>query len=368
MDRELQTALASLGDSYQDGIDRLTAAQKAFQVELGSRVDQIETRLNRPGFAIGAGGGKDQRAPEMADWEVFIRRGPGALDRQNSLVIGDDTAGGFLAPDGFVADLARNITLFSPIRSLARVSSMSVPSLKLPRRTGKMTGSWVGETEDRPETAPTYGQDDYSAKEMACFVDISNSLLEDSAFDLSAELAIDFAEEFGRLEGKAFVNGTSGKEPEGFMQNADVPVKNSGAAAAVTADGLIDLYHALPWPYRNNAVWGMNAKTLGSVRKHKSGDGLYLLALAGHHNAPATTILGRPVVEMPDLDDEGANKFPVIFADFMQLYRIFDRLQLSVLRDPLTQATKGQLRLHARRRVAGGVRKAEAGVRLKCAV
>jgi HK97 family phage major capsid protein len=100
----------------------------------------------------------------------------------------------------------------------------------------------------------------------------------------------------------------------------------------------------------------------------KDRNGQYLLALSGINNAPATTILGRPVVEMPDLPDEAANATPIIFADFMQFYRIFDRLQLSVIRDPLTQATRGLTRFHARRRVAGGVRKAEAAVKLKCAV
>lgn len=369
LDRELTQALDSLAGVYQDSFDRLASAQRSTAAELGGRIDGLEARLNRPGvLGGGAGGGnRQQRSPEMADWETFLRRGPDAVERRNALQISDDTLGGYLAPEAFEADLARNVVLHSPIRALARVTRISASAVQLPRRTGTLTGSWVGETQTRPETGPTYGQDRFDVREAACYVDVSKAMVEDSAFDILAELSLDFAEEFGRLEGAAFTNGSAPMAPEGFMVNPDVPSRNSGAATALTADGLIDLYHALPAPYRGNAVWGMNAKTLGSVRKLKTGDGQYLLSMAGLQGAPATAIFGRPVVEMPDLPDEGAGSFPVIFADFMQFYRIFDRMQLSVLVDPLTQATQGLNRYHARRRVAGGVRKAEAGIKLKCA-
>jgi HK97 family phage major capsid protein len=258
MDRELQEALSTLSDSYSTGFDRVVASQKSFQTELTNRVDALETKLNRPGALRGGIGSDKDRSAEMADWEAFLRRGPGALERNNALTVGDDTSGGYLAPGDFVADLARNVVLYSPIRSLARVSSMSVGSVKLPRRTGTLTAVWTGETETRSDGAgPAYGQDDFTAFEAACYIDVSTTLMEDAAFDIAAELAIDFAEEFGRLEGAAFTNGSDAC-PEGFMTSASVAVKNSGAATAVTADGLIDLYHALPWPYRANAVFGMN--------------------------------------------------------------------------------------------------------------
>ena len=50
----------------------------------------------------------------------------------------------------------------------------------------------------------------------------------------------------------------------------------------------------------------------------------------------------------------------VIFGDFSRGYMIVDRVNLSVLKDPFTQAGSGNVRYVARRRVGGQVIRAEA--------
>jgi HK97 family phage major capsid protein len=355
-------------DDLQKNVDeRLKAVEtKAGDTKLADRLDKLEAKLNRPGTETKSG---DEKI-EVKAFETFVRRGREALtaDEVKALRVSDDTAGGYLAPDEFVADLDRNVVVFSPVRQVARVRSTGGPAVVWPKRTGGMTGQWVGEgPAPRPETTVTFGQSRYPVCEFAAYVDVSNSMLEDSAFDVPSLLAFEFAEEFGLAEGTAFVNGASVLAPSGFMQNADLAYTPSGSASAVTADGLIDLYHALPSPYRANAVWGLNSATLGAIRKLKTGDGQYLLAMMGINNAPATTILGRPVVEMPDMPDISGGTFPVVFGDFGQGYRIFDRISLSILRDPYSQATNGMTRFHGRRRVAAGVGKAEALRKLKIA-
>ena len=67
------------------------------------------------------------------------------------------------------------------------------------------------------------------------------------------------------------------------------------------------------------------------------------------------TILGYPYVEMPDMPDVGSSAKPVAFGDFSRGYMIVDRVALSVLRDPFTQATSGNVRYIARRRHGGQV-------------
>ncbi len=78
-------------------------------------------------------------------------------------------------------------------------------------------------------------------------------------------------------------------------------------------------------------------------------------------------LLGRPVIEAPDMPDEGAGLFPIILGDFNAAYRIYDRVAMSILRDPYSLATTGKVRFHARRRVGGGLVKAEALRKIKCA-
>jgi HK97 family phage major capsid protein len=299
------------------------------------RADALEMRLNRPGAAA-----NDNKEPtaETKAFEKFIRRGPEALGEEvKSLRVSDNTAGGYLAPDQFNAELDRNVVLFSPVRQVARVLPTGAPAVLWPKRTGGMTASWVGETGPRPESTVTFGQSRYPVFELAAWVDVSNAMLEDGTFDVASLLSFEFGEEFGYEEGKAFVNGASALQPSGFMQDSGLAYTPATNASLITADGLVDLYDAVKTPYRANAVWGMNSTTLGVVRKLKDGQGNYLLSQSGIANAPITTILGRPVIEMPDMPDIGGNAFPVVFGGFSQGYRIFDRVSLSILRDPYSR-------------------------------
>ena len=65
---------------------------------------------------------------------------------------------------------------------------------------------------------------------------------------------------------------------------------------------------------------------------------------------------------MPDI---ASNAYPVAFGDFRRAYMIVDRINLAVLRDPFTQATTGNVRYIARRRVGGQVVQAEAIIKQK---
>lgn len=87
----------------------------------------------------------------------------------------------------------------------------------------------------------------------------------------------------------------------------------------------------------------MNRTTLGELRQIKDDNGRYLLVDPISQGMPMT-ILGRPVVEAVDMPDVAAGAVPIIFGD-LQGYRIVDRVSFSLLRDPYSQATKGNVRL-----------------------
>lgn len=340
---EMRTGFNSFRDEQGEQLRSLTA-----------RLDAIDIRTQRPGAQTPAGESAEVRA-----FGGYLRRGEaGAGNEIRSLSLAGN-GGGYLAPEQFVAEIIRNLVQFSPIRQYARVLSISAAEARMPKRTGTMTAAWVSETGDRQEAAPSYGEATLSPWEIACYSDISNALLEDSAFALDSELAFDIAEEFGRIEGSAFAVGDGNGKPAGILSDTTIPLIASGAAAGITADSVIDLYHALPGFYAANAVWGMNRTTIGAVRKLKDAQGAYLWSDALSAGNPPT-ILGRPVVELPDAPDVTAGAIPILFGDLRQGYTIVDRVSLSILRDPYTVATKGQTRFHARRRVGGGVIKAEA--------
>ena len=348
------------------GIDTRLKAVEEKVGSVKSVADRIEAKLNRPGATV-----ETKAAPEKAEAKAFsgfLRHGRESLpaDEVKALRVSDDTSGGYLAPADFVAQVVKGIVEFSPVRQAARVGSTSSGSVILPKRTGTPTASWVGETEDRPETGSSYGQVEIPIHEAACYVDVSNQLLEDAAVNVEAEVAADLAEEFGRIEGVAFVNGNGAKKPTGFMAAAGVGFTLNGHATNLSADALIGLMYSLPAFYRNRGAWMLNGTTLATVRKLKDGQGNYLWQPSYQAGEPET-LLGRPVVEAIDMPDVESGSFPIAFGDFATAYRIYDRVSLSVMRDPYSQATKGLVRFHARRRVGGGIVLAEAVKKLKMA-
>jgi HK97 family phage major capsid protein len=205
---------------------------------------------------------------------------------------------------------------------------------------------------------------------MACYVDVSQRLLEDAAVNVESEVASDLSEEFGRLEGLGFSQGDGVKKPIGIMEAAGVAYTATGNASTLgtaPADTLIDVFYSLPAYYRNRGVWLMNSKTIAAVRKLKDGStGAYLWQPGLAQGDPAT-ILGRPLIEDPTMDDIGSAAEPILFGSVSDAYRIYDRLNLSIMRDPYSQATSGVVRFHARRRTGGALVLADALRKIKCA-
>jgi HK97 family phage major capsid protein len=359
----LAAATAAVEEMRTAAEARHTAHQNETRA-LQDRIAAMETRLNRPGTQQEQ---REEPAAEQRAFNSFARYGVERMQAEEvrALTVSVDTAGGYLAPEQFINELDRNLVEFSPIREVARVTSVSAGELILPKRTGTMHATWTSETGDTQQSEPTYGQQKISVFELRTYVDVSNMLLEDSAFDLENELAYDFAEEFGRAEGEAFMTGDGSGKPKGLLETTGIEVLDYGDRLDITADNLIDLYHALPTTYARRATWAMNRRTIGAVRKLKnnSGSGDYLWQDALTAGNPPT-ILGRPVIEMPDMDDlpeeAGEGSFPVVFGDFSSGFRIFDRKNLVVLRDPYSVQTKGLVRFHGRRRVGGAVTKPDA--------
>lgn len=350
-------ALADLTKTVDDRISAIETKSANVDLDaINARLDQVQAALNRPV----AGNVAADAELEQKAFVSFARHGVERMpvDEVKGLTASTDAAGGYLVPDQFLTELDKNLVLYSPIRSVARVAPASAGEILLPKRTGTLTGAWVGETAARTGTQPTYGQQTFVMHEIACYVDVSNRLLEDSAFNVEAELAHDFGEEFGRIESAAFVGGDGVGKPAGLLLNTDIEDIET-AGANIAADDLIDLFHALASFYASNGTWVMNRKTMGQIRKLKDVDGNYLWQ-AGLQAGTPGTILGRPVVEFPDMPDAAPGEIPVAFGDFHQGFRIFDRTAVSILRDPYSIQTTGQVRFHARRRVGGAVSKAEA--------
>lgn len=277
-----------------------------------------------------------------------------------ALSVVPDTAGGFLAPSEYVREIIKAETEISPVRSLVRVRQTAAKSIMIPKRTGQFAAVWVAEQGTKSETTGlTYGVEEIPTHEVYALIDISNQMLEDSAFSMEGEISMEASEQFAVAEGAAFVSGTGVGRPQGFLTNASVSTTNSGAATTITADGLLSLKYAIKSAYQATATWLMARATISSVRKLKDGNGNYLWQPGLAQGRP-NTLDGDPYVEVSDMPVEGAGLKPVAYGDWRRAYTWVDRIAMEMLRDPYTQATSGNVRFIVRKRVGGFVTLPEA--------
>ncbi|WP_018391061.1 phage major capsid protein [Ancylobacter sp. FA202] len=332
--------------------------------KLVERLDKIEAKINRPG---GGTETKGEASVEQKAFGAYLRHGDRAPDAElKVLTVSSDTQGGYLAPTEMSAEFIRDITEFSPIRTLATVRTTVAPAVSYPKRTGITNAKWKGETQAQEGSEPSFGQVEIPIREVNTYVDVSNQLLADSGGTAEAEINLALAEDFGQKEGLAFVSGNGILEPEGLLTGAGIAETLNGHATNLSADQLIALMYALPASYRSRGSWLMNGGTLAKLRTMKDGQGNYLWQPSYQAGQPEM-ILGRPVVEAIDMPDVAASAYPVLFGDFATAYRIVDRLALSILVNPYLRATEGITRIHATRRTGAGVVQARALRKLKMA-
>lgn len=371
-------------------VNELRTANEEFRTRMegelrtrDERISQLEARANRPGNSNVDEQRAEKERREFRNWMTGGANSSASLDerrvtmnercevRTNYTVTGGDTSGAggaYTVPPEFFAELIRNLVLVSPVRAIARVMAVGGPSVLLPKRTANVTASWETEVTPEPQTNPVFGQQTLSNQTLKAYVDVSQQALEDSFLDLGAELSFDLAQDFGRAEGAAFVSGSGSGQPEGFTVNATVLADytmQTATASTLAADDLVNLLYSLPSFYANNATWVMSRQMQGIVRKMKDSENRYLWqqnSLQGISSGQSATLLGLPVVELPDMATAVADNALVIgLADWKNFYRITDRVGLQILRDPFSQATSNIVRFHGRRRVGGAVVLPEAG-------
>lgn len=327
---------------------------------LKARIDALEAKSNRVRASNNnhpAGQNDNSEKKAFAD---FIRNGDAS--EVKSLGYATPSTGGILAPEAVSTSILEKVAEFSPVRGLAQTISMSGPLLQLPRLVDEVTVGEVTETAARPESEPTFDQIDLKPFEMAVIVPVTRILLEDAQIDLSSYLGNHIARRFGQKEAGWFVNGNGTTQAEGVLKSADV----QEVEGEIAADDLIDLFYSVKTAYSANGTWLMNRKTMAAVRKLKDTDGSYLWqpSIAA---GLTPTLLGRPVYEAVDMPDVAADATPIVFGDFATGYAIADRVGFEIIRDDITGAGNGIVKLHARRRVGGRVVMGEALTKLKVA-
>ena len=306
-----------------------------------------------------------------AGFDGFVRTGAMLECKAFTGVTGD--AGGYAVPREIDAAIDAVLKAASPIRSVANVVKVGSAGYRKLVTTGGTPSGWAAETDARPGTAtPVFNEIVPPTGELYANPSASQAMLDDAAFDVEQWLAGEIAAEFAKAEGSAFVAGSGVNRPKGFLSYPTSSAGDatrgfgtlqyvaSGAAGDFGAgpqERLIDLVQSLRAPYRQGAVFVMNAATVARVRKFKTSDGGFVWQPSLSAGMPAT-LLGYPVVEAEDMPDVAANSASIAFGNFALGYLIAERRETQILRDPYSN--KPFVGFYATKRVGGCVTNSEA--------
>ena len=326
-------------DAQEEKNQALTLEIKARETaerELKEQVDALEGEIARKGMTDIGGSHKD--SPEYKALQALIVKGETgvSIEEKNLLRTDSDTAGGYLTTTEMDNQITKGITEISPVRSLARVRTISSKALNVPVRNAILEASYEGEAETSETSTSTYKNETLTPFRLAVTVPITWDMLQDAAFNMEAEIFQDAAEAFAQKEGRQFILGDGIKKPSGFAADSRVQAAafDASGSSTYTGDDLLNLTGQLKTGYRPSYM--LNRRELAFIRTLKASDGQYLWQ-PGMNGVVANTLNGFEYAIAEDMPDKATDAFPIAFGDFFRGYTIVDRTGLRIIRDELTR-------------------------------
>ena len=182
------------------------------------------------------------------------------------------TEGGYTVAEDFSGALENALLAFGGMRQVARVRRTSTGA-DLPWPTSTDTSNkgailneatTIGSSVDPTFGVVTFKAFKYSSKPIL----ISSELLQDSAFDLAAEIGEMLGTRIGRIQNDHFTTGGGTTLPKGVVVSSGEG-KEAASQTAITADEVIDLEHSVDPAYRTNAQFMFHDAILATLRKLK---------------------------------------------------------------------------------------------------
>ena len=336
-----------------------------------SRLDRLETAANRPGGELAGSPVHGAEAGEYkAAFRTYLRKGMDAgleAFESQSLAVSTNSGadGGYLVTPQMAETIVQIVHEISPMRELANVTTISTDSLDVIEDTELPGAEWLGETTEPTEnTTHQINKNTIPVFEMAAIPQATQKLIDDASVDVEAWIAQKVGQKFAALEATAFISGNGTSAPKGILSYASgtsfgqIERVNSGTDAAVTADGLINLFYALKDEYAKNATFLMNRSVIQAVRLLKESTTDQYLWQPGLAAGAPDTLLGVPVRAAADMPAASNGSLSVAVGDFKRAYQIVDRTGIRILRDPFT--SKPYVKFFTTRRVGGEVVNTEA--------
>lgn len=258
---------------------------------------------------------------------------------------GVDADGGYLVPEEYDRRLIKTLKDGNIMRHLGHTITTSGEH-KINIAATEPAAAWIEEGGALQFSDASFSQILLDAHKLHVAIKVTEELLYDNAFNLENYIIEEFGKALSNAEEDAFLNGTGVGQPLGLFAATGGGQIAGTLTAALKADDLFDLAYALKRPYRKNAAFIMNDRTVAMVRKFKDSNGAYIWQPSYQAGEP-DKILGYNVYT-----SEYAPENAIAFGDY-SYYNIGDRGTRSFKQLTELFAGNGMIGYVAKERVDG---------------
>jgi len=200
-------------------------------------------------------------------------------------------------PTGFYDQVFQIAQLVGPMLQTSEVfNTTSGENLIIPTVTAISTSSATSAGSALTESNPTFSSITLGADKFGALVSVSNELLSDAGFDISAYIAQQLGTSLGIAINTALTTGTAGIATSA----GSVVTGGTGVAGGFTYENIIDLVYGIADGARVLPGLGfqMSKTGIAAARKLKDGSGRYIWTDSAVNGQPAQ-LLGYNVYENP---------------------------------------------------------------------
>lgn len=255
-----------------------------------------------------------------------------------------DSDGGYLVPEEYDSRLIQTLEEENIMRKLGHTITTSGKH-KINIAATNPAAAWIEEGGQLKFGESTFKQILLDAHKLHVAIKVTEELLYDNAFNLENYILEQFGKALANAEEDAFLNGDGTGKPTGIFNQT-----NGGTHITETttlkADDIITLVHALKRPYRKNAAFILNDKTIAAIRKLKDSNGAYIWQPSYQVGEP-DRLVGYPVYTSAFAPEK-----KIAFGDF-SYYNIGDRGTRSFKELQELFAGNGMIGFVAKERVDG---------------
>ena len=324
-----QEIRANLTEQIRDVIEGAEKEGRGLDAAELEKIDRIEADIARADNAIAVAKRNEERAleasvaakgfalPETQERNasdvlrsIAATRGAHMFNKEDRTLVPSTNT----VPKSFFDEVFDVARLVGPMLDVGqRINTTSGEDITIPTLTAYSTATIKGAGVAIDESEPTYSSITLQAYKYALLIPVSNELIADAGFNISAHLAEQAGNGLGFAVNNALTLGSGNSQPNGVVTAAGSGITGgTGVAGAFTADNLIDLQYTLDGAARRlpGVAYMATGQAIGAMRKLKDTAGNYLYQV---NVGQPDNFAGYSVIENPAMAAVGTAAKSVLF-------------------------------------------------------